>query len=75
MLEHAVAVAEGADLRAERDAAAGDEVDRVERLEALLQLDAVGADVLHPWARPGCPSNLGCVPVGRLANSPTKPER
>ena len=47
MLEDAVAVAEGADRGAERDAAAGDQVDRVERLETLLQLDAVGADVLH----------------------------
>src|SRR4029077_6597287 len=47
MLEDAVAIGEGADLRAERHAAAGDEIDRVERLEALGELDAVGTDVLH----------------------------
>jgi hypothetical protein len=38
MLEDAVAVAEGADLRPEDDAAAGEQVDGVERLEAVLSL-------------------------------------
>ena len=48
MLEDAVAVAEGADRRRRASTLRPvTQVDRVERLEAVLQLDAVGADVLH----------------------------
>jgi uncharacterized protein YajQ (UPF0234 family) len=53
VLEHRVAVAEGALGGIEREAAAGVQVDGVERFEAVLQLDAVGADVLHRRAAHG----------------------
>jgi uncharacterized protein YajQ (UPF0234 family) len=47
MLELAVAVAELAHLGPQRHGAAGEQVHPVERVEAVFQLDAVGADVLH----------------------------
>jgi hypothetical protein len=45
--EDGVAVAERALRRVEREDAAREQVDRVERLEAVLQFHAVRADVLH----------------------------
>jgi hypothetical protein len=47
LLEDAVAVAERTGPGVQRHGAAGDQVDRVQRLEAVLQLQPVGADVLH----------------------------
>ena len=47
LLEHAVAVAEAAGRGVQRERGAGLQVDGVERVEAVLQLHAVGTDVLH----------------------------
>ena len=47
VLEHRVAVAEGALRGVQGESLAGLQVDGVERLEAILQFHTVGADVLH----------------------------
>ena len=60
VFEHRVAVAEGALRGMQGEALAGLEVHRVQRLETVLQLDAISADVLHRRG-PHRPGNQGQV--------------
>ena len=47
VLEDAVAIAKLAARRIEGDTSSGDQIDDIERMEAVLQLNAIGADVLY----------------------------